>query len=90
MFLFFFDASADSVDRSRITVEQITQNGMPGWELTGVWRNPDYLNAGSFPTRGLDSGDEWYILDMEIYNPGQKKEPYLREGWIIMDTFLKE
>ena len=88
--LFFFDASADSVDRSRVCIEQITQNGMPGWELTGVWRNPEYLNAGSFTTRVLDSGDEWYILDMEIYNPGQKKEPYLREGWIIMDTFFKE
>lgn len=88
--LFFYDASADSVDRARVTIRQIVQNGLPGWELTGVWRNPDYLNAGSFTTRVFDSGDEWYILDMEIYNPGYKKEPYLREGWIIMDTFRKE
>ncbi|MCK5131077.1 MAG: DUF4837 family protein [Candidatus Sabulitectum sp.] len=88
--LFFYDASADSVDRARITVKPIIQNGLSGWELTGVWRNPEYLNAGSFTTRVLDSGGEWYILDMQIYNPGYKKEPYLREGWIIMDTFRKE
>ncbi|MCK5786911.1 MAG: DUF4837 family protein [Candidatus Sabulitectum sp.] len=88
--LFFFDASADSVDRDRIACKQIVQNGLPGWEITGVWRNPEYLNAGSFTTRVLDSGGEWFILDMEVYNPGYKKEPYLREGWIIMDTFRKE
>jgi hypothetical protein len=88
--LFFSDASADSVDRARVTVVPIVQNGLSGWELTGVWRNPDYLNAGSFTTRVLDSGDVWYILDVEVYNPGHRKEPYLREGWIIMDTFRKE
>lgn len=88
--LFFYDASADSVDRARLSMTPIEQNGLPGWEMTGVWRNPEYLNAGSFTSRVLDAGDEWYILDMEIYNPGFKKEPYLREGWVIMDTFRKE
>jgi len=88
--LFFYDASADSVDRARLSVEPIIQNGLTGFELTGVWRNPDYLNAGSFTSRVLDGGDVWYILDMEVYNPGYRKEPYLREGWIIMDTFCKE
>ena len=88
--IFFSDASADSVDRARITAVPIVKNGLVGWELTGVWRNPDYLNAGSFTTRVLDLGGVWYILDMEVYNPGHRKEPYLREGWIIMDTFCKE
>jgi hypothetical protein len=87
---FFFDASADSVDRARISAEPITMNGLPGFELTGVWRNPEYLNAGSFTARVFDTGSEWYILDMEVYNPGRAKEPYMREGWIIMDTFRKE
>jgi len=87
---YFFDASADSVDRARVSSAQISINGLQGLELTGVWRNPEYLNAGSFTARVFDIGDEWYILDMEVYNPGREKEPYLREGWIIMDTFLKE
>lgn len=86
----FFDAEADSVDRARTVFETIDQAGMSGIELTGVWRNPEYLNAGSFTTRVLDAGELWYILDMEVYNPGYAKEPYLREGWIIMDTFVKE
>ena len=88
--LFFYDASADSVDRVRITTVPINQYGLPGWEITGVWRNPEYLNAGSFTTRVLDSGGEWYILDMEVFNSRYRKEPYLRECWSIMDTFRKE
>ncbi|OPX29927.1 MAG: hypothetical protein B1H09_05695 [Gemmatimonadaceae bacterium 4484_173] len=88
--IFFSDASADSVDRARITAVRVVKNGLHGWELTGVWRNPEYLNAGSFTTRVLDLDGVWYILDMEVYNPGHRKEPYLREGWIIMDTFRKE
>jgi len=88
--LFFYDAQADSVDRARVTCRPVTFRGFQGFELTGVWRNPEYLNAGSFTSRVLDAGDVWYILDMEVYNPGYPKEPYLREGWIIMDTFNKE
>ncbi len=86
----FFDASEDSVDRARTTFEPVVSGGLSGIQLTGVWRNPEYLNAGSFTSRVLDAGDEWYILDLEVYNPGHAKEPYLREGWIIMDTFVKE
>ncbi len=87
---FFYDAKEDSVDRARTISEPITSSGLNGLQLTGVWRNPEYLNAGSFTTRVLDGGAEWYILDMEVYNPGHAKEPYLREGWIVMDTFHKE
>jgi hypothetical protein len=84
---FFYDASVDSVDRSRVSVSRITFGGMPGISLTGMWRNPEYLNAGAFTSRILDSGERRYIMDMEVYNPGREKEPYLREGWVIMDTF---
>jgi hypothetical protein len=87
---FFFDAGADSVDRARVFHHGITLGGLSGWQLTGVWRNPEYLNAGSFTTRVLDHGEGWYILDVEVYNPGRVKEPFLREGWVIMDTFRKE
>ena len=87
---YFFDAEADSVDRARTTGTPFSSGGFQGWEITGVWRNPEFLNAGAFTSRVLDTGEEWYILDMEVYNPGYAKEPYLREGWIIMDTFRKE
>lgn len=84
---FFYDASADSVDRSRVDVSRITFGGMNGFSLTGMWRNPDYLNAGAFTSRILDSRERRYIMDLEVYNPGREKEPYLREGWVMMDTF---
>ena len=87
---YFYDAAEDSVDRARTRFEPCTLGGIEGIQLTGVWRNPEFLNAGAFTSRVLDAGDEWYILDIEVYNPGHAKEPYLREGWIIMNTFRRE
>jgi hypothetical protein len=84
---FFFDAAADSVDRTRVTVEPLSFRGMTGRTVTGMWRNPEYLNAGAFTARILDYMGTRYIIDMEVYNPGREKEPYLREGWVMMDTF---
>ncbi len=84
---FFYDAAADSVDRARVSITPIRVGGLQGLSVTGMWRNPEYLNAGAFTSRILDAGGRRYIMDMEIYNPGREKELYLREGWIIMDTF---
>ncbi len=87
---FFYDASADSVDRDKVLAERFTLNTMQGWRLTGVWRNPEHLNAGAFTTYVLDHDGYRYILDMEVYNPGREKEPYIREGWTIMNSFVPE
>lgn len=84
---FFFDASADSVDRSRVTVTPIDFMGIPGMQVTGMWRNPEHLNAGSFTARVLQTDRRRYIMDMQVYHPGREKELFLREGWIMMDTF---
>lgn len=87
---FFYDASADSVDRDKVLAEPFTLNTMQGWRLTGVWRNPEHLNAGAFTTYVLDHDGYRYILDLEVYNPGREKEPYIREGWTIMNSFVPE
>jgi hypothetical protein len=87
---FFYDAAADSVDRSSVLLERTTLNGIGGWRLTGLWRNPEHLNAGAFTSFVLDHDGTGYILDMEVYNPGREKEPYIREGWTIMNSFVPE
>jgi len=87
---FFYDARADSVDRSAVTAEPVTFHGAQGYRLTGVWRNPEHLNAGAFTSLVLDCRGTGYILDLEVYNPGREKEPYIREGWMIMDSFVPE
>jgi hypothetical protein len=87
---FFYDAGADSVDRSAVTAEPVAIRGAQGYRLTGVWRNPEHLNAGAFTSLVLDCGGTGYILDLEVYNPGREKEPYIREGWTIMDSFVPE
>lgn len=87
---FFYDASADSVDRSRLEVLPLSTGGMTGWRLTGAWINPHHLNAGGFTSYVLQDAGRSFLLDAEIYNPDAEKEPYVREGWILMGTFAVE
>jgi hypothetical protein len=86
----FYDASADSVDRARLSVGPWQLHGARGWVLLGAWRNPEHLNAGGFTSYVLQSGSGVWILDTEVYNPGSVKEPYIREGWLVMNTFSPE
>ena len=87
---FFYDASADSVDRARLSVSPCSISGARGWELVGAWRNPEHVNAGAFASYVLQAGSRRYILDAEVYNPGEEKELYIREGRLIMKTFVPE
>jgi hypothetical protein len=87
---YFYDASADSVDMARLSVGPWQVDGFPGWVLLGEWRNPEHLNAGGFTSYVLQSDSGVWILDVEVYNPGSEKEPYIREGWLIMNTFSPE
>jgi hypothetical protein len=87
---FFYDASADSVDRARLSASPIEVGGASGWILLGSWRNPEHLNAGAFSSYVLSTDTRRYILDIEVYNPGEEKEIYIREGWLIFNTFIPE
>lgn len=84
----FYDAEADSVDRSRVQITPLELRGLSGWKILGMWRNPEHINAGAFTSYVLFSGSTRYILDMEVFHEGREKEPYIREGWIIMNTFM--
>jgi len=86
----FYDAEADSVDRSSVQVEPLNLRGMEGYRITGMWRNPHHLNAGAFTSYILRVGGRRYLMDMEVFHENREKEPYLREGWIIMGTFIPE
>jgi|WetSurMetagenome_2_1015567.scaffolds.fasta_scaffold00082_34 hypothetical protein len=87
---FFYDAGADSVDRSRLDLRAMSLGGLGGWRLLGAWRNPEHLNAGAFTSYVLQSDSGVWVLDTEVFNPGEEKEPFIREGWIIMNTFSLE
>jgi hypothetical protein len=87
---FFYDASADSIDMARLGSAPWEVHGLRGWFLLGEWRNPEHLNAGAFTSYVLQSDTGVWILDTEVYNPGSEKEPYIREGWLVMNTFSPE
>ena len=85
---FFYDAGADSVDRSRVQSEPLELHGATGMRLLGMWRNPEHLNAGAFTSYILFFGETRFLLDLEVFHEHREKEPYIREGWIIMNTFV--
>jgi len=85
---YFFDSAADSIDRSSVEVQPINIRGLHGWRLLGMWRNPEHLNAGGFTSYVIRSNGRRYLLDMEVFHEHREKEPYIREGWIIMNTFI--
>jgi hypothetical protein len=71
-----------------VQVEPLSLRGLQGWRLLGMWRNPEHLNAGAFTSYVLRDGGRRYLLDMEVFHERREKEPYVREGWIIMNTFI--
>jgi hypothetical protein len=85
---YFYDSAADSVDRSSVEVQPIEIRGLHGWRLLGMWRNPEHLNAGAFTSYIMRTNGRRYLLDMEVFHEHREKEPYIREGWIIMNTFI--
>ena len=85
---YFYDAAADSVDRSSVEVQPLELRGLQGWRLLGMWRNSYHLNAGAFTSYILRSNGRRYLLDMEVFHEHREKEPYIREGWIILNTFI--
>ena len=85
---YFYDAAADSVDRSSVEVLPLELRDLQGWRLLGMWRNPDHLNAGAFTSYILRNNGRRYLLDMEVFHEHREKEPYIREGWIILNTFM--
>lgn len=85
---FLYDAGADSVDRSRVQSEPLELHGVDGMRLLGMWRNPEHLNAGAFTSYILYVGETRFLLDLEVFHEHREKEPYIREGWIIMNTFV--
>ncbi|NOQ22619.1 MAG: DUF4837 family protein [Candidatus Aegiribacteria sp.] len=85
---YFYDSAADSVDRSSVEVLPVDLRGLHGLRLLGMWRNPEHLNAGAFTSYVLRSNGRRYLLDTEVFHENREKEPYIREGWIIMNTFM--
>jgi len=85
---FFYNAASDSVDQSRVEILPLSIRSTQGWRLLGMWRNPEHLNAGAFTSYILHYDGVRFLLDLEIFHENMEKEPYIREGWLIMNSFI--
>lgn len=79
----------DEVARDYLGWRQVAFKGQKGWEIWGVWQNPKLVAGGPFKLYCFwdRKTKRRYILDGALFAPGIKKEPYLRQLDIIMQTF---
>lgn len=68
---------------------RVSLNGHRGWEVWGAWRNPKLVAGGPFKLYCFwdQESKRRYLLDGALFAPGIKKEPYLRQLDLIMQTF---
>jgi hypothetical protein len=72
-----------------LTFEQVEVAGYPGLEMRGLWEAEGPLGGGPFFCwmffNPLD--ERTYLIEGEAYNPGDVKEPYIKQLEVIASTF---
>jgi len=79
----------EEVAPSYLGWRQISLNGHRGWKVWGTWQNPQLVAGGPFRLYCFwdRESKRRYIVDGALFAPGIKKEPYLRQLDLIMQTF---
>lgn len=75
----------------RLESRAITVNGLPAFEVQGVWDvdDPSWPMSGPFVTRMVHcpEQDRTWLIDAWIYAPGRAKYEYMIQLQTIFDTF---
>ena len=79
----------DVVDRTGLKVSQRELGSRLAVYLKGVWQNNRDWKGGPFRSYVLVDGekDRLYFLDIGVYGPNRRKEPYLRQLDVVARTF---
>jgi len=82
---------ADPVQANReyLSVRESEVAGYPGLEMRGLWETKGSLGGGPFLCRAFfyPAEKRVYLLEGEVYNPGDVKEPYVKQLEVILETF---
>lgn len=75
-----------------LLIQETKVAGFPGMEMRGLWESQGPLGGGPFLCRAFyyPADKRVYLLEGEVYNPGDVKEPYLKQLEVILDTFGPE
>jgi len=79
----------EEVVSSYLGWRRVSLNGHRGWKVWGTWQNPQLVAGGPFRLYCFwdRESKRRYIVDGALFAPGIKKEPYLRQLDLIMQTF---
>ena len=79
----------DVVDRTGLKVSQRELGSRLAVYLEGIWQNNRDWKGGPFRSYVLVDGekDRLYFLDIGVYGPNRRKEPYLRQLDVVARTF---
>ena len=79
----------DVVDATGLTVSQRALDGRLAVHLEGMWQSGVAWKGGPFRSYVLVDAekDRLYFLDIGVYGPNRRKEPYLRQLDILARTF---
>ncbi len=79
----------DEVDRDRTSVQETRFLGRPALRITGVWQNEKHVMGGPFRTYCFVCPEQnrFYLIDLNVFAPGEEKFPYLAQLEGIADSF---
>ena len=83
----FFEG--DRIVQPELAVAETEFSGKLAVGLQGVWENPDKWAGGPFRSYAFVDvdRDRFYLIDVGVYAPNKKKEPYLRQVDLMARTF---
>jgi len=67
----------------------IEMDGLPGAEIRGLWETIGPQGGGPFFCRAVYNPQDRrvYLFDGAVFNPGDVKEPYIKQLEVIWGTF---
>ncbi|NNF06305.1 MAG: DUF4837 family protein [Candidatus Eisenbacteria bacterium] len=77
----------DYVDMSALKTYVTNFQGQRALKWEGIWQNDKYTIGGPFRAYAFERDGRSYLLIGQVFNPGSKKLPTIRQMDAIMNTF---
>jgi len=77
----------DFVDNERTEFYFVKFHGITAQKLDGIWQNDEKVMGGPFISYLLSAHNKFYLIDMHVFAPGEKKWYWLQQLELIADTF---
>lgn len=77
----------DFVDGKRTKFYFVKFHGITAQKLDGIWQNNEKVMGGPFIAYLFSTHNKFYLIDMHVFAPGEKKWYWLQQLELICDTF---